>query len=116
VTDINPEPYAYESGFAAKWVIEAQLRQMYEAGAPVDLLAGDLNYEAGAPWLAWGPYYWADGRTPRSDGLVWVPDDLKGDGTHLARQGIEKITALLLDFFRTSPHVRCWYLENGVCE
>lgn len=113
---INPEPYAYESGFATKWVIDAQIRQMYEEGAPVDPVAGSLDYTSEAPWMAWGAYYWANGQQPRSDGMVWVPDDLKGDGTHLAKQGIEKITAILLDFFKTSPHTRCWFLNNGTCE
>lgn len=113
---INPEPYAYESGFATKWVIDAQIRQMHEEGAPIDPVAGNLDYTSKAPWIAWGAYYWADGQRPRSDGMVWVPDDLKGDGTHLAKQGIEKITAILLDFFKTSPHTRCWFLKNGTCE
>ncbi|MEK6572468.1 MAG: hypothetical protein AABZ61_13925, partial [Bacteroidota bacterium] len=50
---LNPEPYAYESGFAVKWLIEKQIN-------------GDtsLTYSGGsprAPWLAWGPYLWADG-------------------------------------------------------
>jgi hypothetical protein len=51
-TDLNPEPYAYASGFSVKWLIEAQIRQMSAAG--VDSRAGDLAY-ARAPWLGWGP-------------------------------------------------------------
>ena len=57
---MNPEPYAYESGFSMKWLIEAQINQM-ETGV-IDPDAGDLDYDSGvAPWLAWGTYLWADG-------------------------------------------------------
>ncbi|MEM8484397.1 MAG: T9SS type A sorting domain-containing protein [Bacteroidota bacterium] len=113
---INPEPYAYESGFAVKWVIEAQLNQMHGSAAQIDVEAGNLDFNAVAPWISWGEYLWADGANPRSDGLVWLPEDLKDDGTHLQRVGIEKVTAILLDFFRTSRLTRCWFLENGeVC-
>src|SRR5215831_19453571 len=50
---LNPEPYAYESGFAVKWLIDAQI-----AGTD------SLNFGAGggpveSPWLSWGPYLWA---------------------------------------------------------
>ena len=71
-TTLNPEPYAYESGFAAKWVIEAQIQEM-RAGR-VDPLAGNIDYRGGgAPWVGWGAYLWADGANPRSDGLVGCP-------------------------------------------
>ena len=113
---INPEPYAYETGFAVKWLIEAQMNQMYLDAAPVDQDTGDLNYTTSAPWLAWGPYMWADGENPRSDGLVWNQDDLKADGTHLARFGVEKYAGILVDFLKTSPFTRCWAVRNGVCE
>ncbi|MFN2421966.1 MAG: hypothetical protein ABR527_11450 [Gemmatimonadota bacterium] len=58
------EPWAYESGFALKWVIEAQIEQM-RTGA-VDPIAGDLS-PAVAPIIIQGPYLWADGEIPRSD-------------------------------------------------
>src|SRR4029453_17609520 len=73
---LNPEPYAYESGFAVKWAIEAQITQA--AGGGIDLVAGDLSF-AIAPWIAWGPYLWADGLIPRSDGLIWLCSDLTND-------------------------------------
>ncbi len=116
-TQLNPEPFAYESGYAVKWAIEAQILQMHADGSPVDAESGNLNYNNAAPWMAWGPYLWADGTNPRSDGLVWLPEDLKEDGTHLNRAGIEKITPILLDYFKTSRLTRCWFAEGGeACE
>ncbi|HEX2474614.1 MAG TPA: hypothetical protein VHK01_07710 [Lacipirellulaceae bacterium] len=108
-TSLNPEPYAYESGFAVKWLIEAQIKQM-ESGT-IDTLAGDLNYNTGtAPWLAWGPYLWADGLNPRSDGLIWLRSDLANDGTHPSTAGEQKVADLLLDFMLTSPFTQPWFL------
>ena len=33
-----------------------------------------------APWAAWGPYLWANGTEPRSDGLTWPREDFTGGG------------------------------------
>jgi len=106
---LNPEPYAYESGFAVKLLIKAQIDQM--ATGKIDPTAGDLSYESGkAPWLAWGPYLWADGTTPRSDGLVWLLEDLvSSDGTHPSSSGQQKVGAMLLDFLLGSPFSRAWF-------
>ncbi len=108
-TTLNPEPYAYESGFAVKWVIEAQIQQL-ETGTIVDARAGDLAYDSVAPWAAWGPYLWAEGQYARSDGLTWVPADFATDGTHPANSGRGKVGAALLAFFKTSLYTRCWFL------
>lgn len=115
-TKLNPEPYAYESGFAVKWLIQAQIEQMGNGDRIVDAHAGDLNYDAMVtPWIAWGPYLWADGPNPRSDGLSWEPADFGRDGTHPAEPGRAKVGALLLDFFKTSPATRCWFLAGQTC-
>ncbi|MCA1735753.1 MAG: hypothetical protein LC739_06495 [Actinobacteria bacterium] len=112
-TDLNPEPYAYESGFSVKWVIEAQVEQARTGR--IDRESGDLAL-ARTPWLAWGPYLWADGTNPRVDGLAWQQADLeRSDGTHPSRSGEEKVARLLLDFFKTSPAARCWFLAGRSC-
>jgi hypothetical protein len=112
-TSLNPEPYAYESGFAAKWVIESQIKQL--AGAPVDARSGDLSLQV-APWLAWGAYLWSrDQAHPRSDGFYWVPQDFQSDGTHPAQSGEQKVGRLLLEFFKSSAETRCWFLAGQTC-
>ena len=112
-TTLNPEPYAYEYGFSVKWLIEAQINQM--ATGEVDPRAGDLSYDGTAPWLAWGPYFWANS-TPRSDGLFWEPVDFdERDFTHPSTPGETKVANMLMDYFRNSRTTRCWFLVEGLC-
>lgn len=113
-TALNPEPYAYESGFGVKWLIEAQIRQM--SGGPIDDRAGDMNYDTVAPWAAWAAYLWADGLAGRSDGLIWECDDFADDGTHPSISGREKVADMLLRFFKSSEFSRPWFVdEDGRC-
>lgn len=108
---LNPEPMAYESGFAVKWVIEEQIRQLN--GMPADPTFGPLTLDV-APWLAWGPYLWADGTNARSDGLIWERSDLDTDCTHPSpgpAGGMAKVAQLLLDFLKTSPLTTPWFLN-----
>jgi hypothetical protein len=111
VSTLNPEPYAYESGFAVKWLIEAQIDQM--SGGGIDPIAGDLDFNVldGAPWLAWGPYLWADGLIPRSDGLIWQCADFQADGTHPSMSGEQKVANLLMDFMLNSPFATPWFRD-----
>lgn len=113
---LNPEPYAFETGFAVKWLIEAQITQV--ASGSVDIESGNLDYrDDTAPWLAWGPYLWAAGTTPRSDGLTWEMTDFGSDGTHPNADGQRKVGELLLEHFKTSPFTRCWFLAaHPACE
>ncbi len=94
---LNPEPFAYEYGFAVRFTIFAQIRQANN-GEPADEVAGDLSY-ARAPVLLWGSYFWADGKHANSDGITWEQADFRRDGTHPSRSGIIKVGKILFDFF-----------------
>jgi hypothetical protein len=93
-TRLNPEPYAFESGFAVKWLIEKQI------AGDADL-AFDPRKGAKAPWLSWGPYLW-----DRS----WTKDDYAADGTHLSSSGQRKAGALLLRFLEADATAKGWFL------
>ena len=106
-TDLNPEPYAYESGFAVKWLIDSQIR-------------GDsLNFDPGhgpvvAPWLSWGPYLWADGMEPRSDGLIWPCSYFStADGTHPATGARNLVADSLLAFFKSDVTATPWFVGSA---
>lgn len=102
---LNPEPYAYEGAFAVRWLIQDQI-----AGRP-ELAYDDSKGQAKAPLLLWGPYFWADGTTPRqSDHLVWERGDLGPDGTHPSQTGRRKVADMLLKFFKEDPLARTWFV------
>jgi hypothetical protein len=88
---LNPEPFAYESGFAVKLLVQNAI------AAPR------------RPWLAWGPYLWTDGLRGRSDGLVWTCDDVGSDGTHPSPSGVDKVALLLHRFFTSDPTAAPWF-------
>jgi hypothetical protein len=112
-TMLNPEPYAYESGFSVKWLVQAQIDQMRNGGTVVDTRAGDLNYNSRSSWIGWGPYLWANGSNPRSDGLRWLRADYRSDGTHPSSSGIGKVSTLLMRFFLNSRFTKCWFRAAG---
>lgn len=102
---LNPEPHAYESGFAVKWVIMDQL-----TGKP------EMNYNSAkgavrAPWVEWGPYVWADGVKGSKSGLSYVREDYsEQDGTHPSPSGRMKVAKRLMEFLKTDPTARGWFL------
>lgn len=106
INQLNPEPYAYESAFPVRWLIR-------------DQIAGDkaLNFNANngtvkAPLLLWGPYLWADGTTPRkSDKLTYIREDFAADGTHPSEVGRDKVARQLLDFCKTDPLAKSWFVR-----
>lgn len=105
----NPEPYAYESAFSVRWVVSGQATLM-RTGFLWDSRIGDVDYERGqAPWVTWGPYLWANGTSPRSDGLTWERTDFASDGETLSEAGAQKAGRLLLNFLAAEPTARNWF-------
>ena len=111
-TPDNPEPYAYEVGFAVKWAIQDQINGN-----------SNLNYNPAlgpvvAPWMSWGSYYWSNGMLGRSDGLIWDCADFSGDGTHPSstggRLGQLKVATQLLNFLKTDDTTTPWYLAPNL--
>jgi hypothetical protein len=106
---LSPEPNAFETGFAVKWMIESQIN-----GDP------ELNYDpargpAVAPYLSWSAYLWADGPTPRSDGLTWLYNDMVPDCTHPSDNGEAKAAQMLMDFYKYDTTAG-WFRGETVME
>ena len=103
----NPEPYAYEVGFAVKWAIQDQLN------GNANLNYNPNNGPVVAPWMSWGTYYWSNGMRGRSDGLVWDCEDFSSDGTHPSSAfGQLKVASALLTFLKTDDTTTPWYLAH----
>ena len=96
VTGLNPEPAAYDSGYAVRGVIQERMAAKIKG-----------------PWLAWGPYLWTDGLRGRNDGLVWNCDDVADDGTHPSKTGVQKVVNLLTAFFKSDPTARRWFVGRA---
>ena len=107
VSTVLPEPQAYDSGWADKWVIEDQINGTC------------CNYDPArgtvvAPWMGWGSYYWSNGLLARQDGTYWSCQELNSDGTHPAYPGGHlKIAEGLLNFLKTDPSATPWFLAPG---
>jgi hypothetical protein len=103
--NLSNEPWSYEAGFAVKNAIQDQIN-----GLP------SLNFDPTqgpvvAPWIDWGPYYWANGMNARGDGLVWTCQDLQNDGTHPSTPvGRIKVSTQLLNFLKSDDTASIWFL------
>jgi Putative Ig domain/Abnormal spindle-like microcephaly-assoc'd, ASPM-SPD-2-Hydin len=104
----DPEPISYEVSFGPKWAIADQLN---------GLLAMNFDPDKGpvvAPWVAWGPYIWANGLLPRKDGLAWSCQDFQPDGHHPDQYtGKWKDAGISLSFLKTDDTARPWFLAAG---
>lgn len=90
------EPFTYEVGFGVKWAVADQ-----------PALQGDPSSR---PIMLWGPDLWANGATPRNDGLAWLPEDLEDDGTHPSDLGERKVGRLLERHFRCQT---AWWRQGA---
>lgn len=104
-TRLNPEPFAYETGFAVKWLIEQQLKG--EDGLNYDARRGPVR----APWLGWGPYIWARETAKEPNGLAFAESDFAADGTHPSDSGRRKVAEQLLRFFKSDSTARIWFTK-----
>ena len=101
---LNPEPYAWYSGWAVKRLIEEQINGN-----------ANLLYKGAQPktaWLSWGPYFWTDGTKPRKDGVTWSQTDYQADGVHPSNSGRLKVANMLLQFFSTDPTTTPWFIKQ----
>ena len=86
----SAEPMAWQDGVAVKQFVLNHL--------------GETD-----PWVGWAGDLWANGETPRSDGLQWFRADFKDDGLHYSPIiGTPKVGALARDQFEASPFTG-WY-------
>ena len=104
--DLNPEPHAYQSAFAVKWLIEDQIQG--DAELNFDSNRGSVT----SPWLSWGPYLWADGIANEGSGFVWEQSDFSYDGTHTSPSGQAKVAGLLYYYLRTDETAVPWFLTS----
>lgn len=107
ISEGGSEPHAYHHAFGVKWLIEDQMSGRAELNP--DPAAGPVL----APWLAWGPYVWADGLTPRQDGQTWECADFVDIGVHTSDSGQAKVASALLDHFTTHPAAAPWFTDSS---
>jgi len=115
-TNFSHEPFAFESAYSNRWVITGQMEQermdVPEMFWDTRISFIDDTRRAVAPWVAWGPYLWANGATPRADGLAWLRGDFEADGETLSPSGAVKGAKLLFDFLLHEPTAKGWFLSG----
>lgn len=89
------EPYAYQEGFAVKWLIETQIKKQ-----PGTAFEGE---GCKLPWLAWGPYIW-DNSWDESYFL---------DGTHAAPKARAVFVEKGWQLFTSDSVTRPWFLKGA---
>ncbi|MDP4198030.1 MAG: T9SS type A sorting domain-containing protein [Bacteroidota bacterium] len=111
-TGVIREPYAYQTGWAVKWLIQEQIN--HDASLLFSITGGPMPQTENVPWLAWGPYFWADGtRTWMDTTLRWFcPTDFDTDGVTLAGAGKVKAAKMLFQFFTHDGSSVGWFTNT----
>src|SRR5258708_17469130 len=107
LSNIDSEPWAYESAFAVKWAIQDQING--KTALNWDSTKGVVK----APWMSWGAYPWANGLLARTDGLTWPCPHLHHVAFHPSDlYGREKETNLMINFFKSDATTTPWFLAH----
>ncbi len=104
------EPYAYWNNLAIKNVIGRQIN-----GDTALIYSGAGK---NAPFITWGPYFWADGINPRmTDSLTWTCDNFRDDtiggGFHLKDEYKFKESDPIADYFMNNAITKIWYKNSA---
>lgn len=104
------EPLSYETGFAVQALIARQI-----SGDPAlnpDPAAGPVR----APVLLWGSEQWANGGSPRQDGLTWQLEDYEADRIHPSPAGEWKVGLRWKAALDSDPVAQRWLYRPAVGE
>ena len=99
------EPLSYEIAWAYKWLIEDQINGV------ANLNCNPANGKVVVPWIAWGPYIWADGTTARIDGVTQPCSRFEeDDGYHPSAAGETQTSVLLQNHFSSDTTTTPWFM------
>lgn len=104
------EPLSYETGFAVKSLIARQIAG--DSALNPDPAAGPVR----APVLLWGSEQWANGTSPRLDGLSWQLDDYEADRIHPSPAGEWKVGLRWKSALDADPVAQGWLYRAAVGE
>jgi hypothetical protein len=106
---------AMYSGYAAKPIPRKEPQAFYEGIGVRQLVEQHITTHRqgqNTPFVAWGPYMWADGDRPRSDGLRWLRSDFETDGVHPGPGAEKKWAEAMLKYMENNPLTRGWFLPQ----
>jgi len=117
----NPEPFAYDSAYADKMLIQWQIEDAaagQNTNGLLDYPKAANGYTGTVPWLSWGPYLWANGTLGRIDpnyypSLTYACNEFSPtDGVHPGASVKAKVGQSLFAFVQGDETAQQWYLAN----